>query len=80
MIFLTWFRRLRWPPGSMLHSTIDRASLDGIETKSEDYQRDVSRRTVQSRVTALNRGKSRSIATRSCRGKRSCFDLESVAG
>jgi hypothetical protein len=56
MIFLTWFRRLRWPPGSMLHSTIDRASFDGIETKSEDYQRDVSRRTVQSRVTASNRG------------------------
>jgi len=37
----------------MLRSS-DQAPLDGAETKSEDYQKDVSRRAAQSHKSALN--------------------------
>src|SRR5258708_8765721 len=38
--------------------------LDGAETKSEDYQRDIRRRAAQTPANPLNSGKTRSTITR----------------
>jgi hypothetical protein len=53
-IFLIAFMNFVRGPAPMLRSTINQVPLDGAETKSEDYQRDVSRRAALGPMTALN--------------------------
>jgi hypothetical protein len=81
MIFLIGLREFVWPPAALCcEASLAEVPLDGSETKSEDYQRDVSRRAAQSPMTAVIWVKVPSQDGIPPAASGHVFDLESVAG